>query len=396
MPVNTSAPRRSAGRRPGGRRRRCGPATRRRWWRRRGRRRAGGRRRRRPARGRGRARSGRPGRPGGSRRRRWRRPRPGPGGRRRRPSSSSTSPRSPFSSSAGWTWAPGGAWPSTTRSGSRPVDVADGERRVVGPDGAGADEHGVALGPQAVGVGPGLGAGDPLARPVGRGGAPVEGGGQLQHDVRPAGGAVLEVGGELAGDLVGARRRGRPRCRPPAGGDARARPRWGRGPRCRRRPGRCRRRRWRRRTAGAAVVGSTARAWRRGWRRGPRRRRRRRATISAWGPPGGSVAPLEHAPSPARPRTPTHGLGEVEVRTPAASSIGPAHGLARRRRGIEGMSGTRPAFVNARSRPAVECAHLSGVTGAPWGGRRGGRGRGGRCRGRRRGTRPRRRWSRGC
>ena len=56
-----------------------------------------------------------------------------------------------------------GAVPSTTRSGSRPVDVADGERGVVGPHRAGADDDGVALGPQAVGVGPGLRAGDPLA-----------------------------------------------------------------------------------------------------------------------------------------------------------------------------------------------------------------------------------------
>ena len=40
-------------------------------------------------------------------------------------------------------------------SGSRALDQAHGERRVVGPHGAGPDQHGVALGPQAVGVGPG-------------------------------------------------------------------------------------------------------------------------------------------------------------------------------------------------------------------------------------------------
>ena len=37
-----------------------------------------------------------------------------------------------------------------------PVGVADGELGVVGPHGAGADEDGVGLGPQAVDVGAGL------------------------------------------------------------------------------------------------------------------------------------------------------------------------------------------------------------------------------------------------
>ena len=43
--------------------------------------------------------------------------------------------------------------PSTTRSGSRPFGVADRELGVVGPDGAGAHQHGVVLGPQPVDVG---------------------------------------------------------------------------------------------------------------------------------------------------------------------------------------------------------------------------------------------------
>ena len=51
-----------------------------------------------------------------------------------------------------------------------------------------------------MGVGAGLGPGDPLARAVGRGGAAVEGRGELEHDVGPAGAAVDEVRGQLLGD----------------------------------------------------------------------------------------------------------------------------------------------------------------------------------------------------
>ena len=104
--------------------------------------------------------------------------------------------RSPERSRHGWTLASAGAVPSTTRSGSprgagasRTVSEGSSARTVPAPD-----EDGVALGPQGVGVGPGLGAGDPLARAVGGGGAAVEGGGQLEHDVGPAGAAVDEVG----------------------------------------------------------------------------------------------------------------------------------------------------------------------------------------------------------
>ena len=69
--------------------------------------------------------------------------------------------------------------------------VPHGEARVVGAHGAGADDDGVALGPQAVGVRPRLGAGDPLAGAVGGGGAAVEGGRQLQHDEGSAGAAMV-------------------------------------------------------------------------------------------------------------------------------------------------------------------------------------------------------------
>src|SRR5207244_6977346 len=42
------------------------------------------------------------------------------------------------------------------------------------------------------------------------------------------------------------------------------------------------------------------------------------ATTSAWGPPGGWVAPSKRS-SPDWMTAPTHGLGAVVVRTPAAS-----------------------------------------------------------------------------
>src|SRR5437868_12047338 len=45
-----------------------------------------------------------------------------------------------------------------------------------------------------------------------------------------------------------------------------------------------------------------------------------RATASAWGPPGGWVAPPICSPPHSR-MAPTQGLGEVEVRTAAASSM---------------------------------------------------------------------------
>ncbi len=46
------------------------------------------------------------------------------------------------------------------------------------------------------------------------------------------------------------------------------------------------------------------------------------ATISAWRPPGGSVAPVAiRAPSGDNSTAPTHGFGEVRARTAAAASI---------------------------------------------------------------------------
>ena len=122
------------------------------------------------------------------------------------------------------------------------LDVAHGQRRVVGAHGAGADEHGVALGPQAVGVGPGGVAGDPLARAVGRRGAAVDGGGELEHDVGPTGAAMGQVRRQLRGDGVGLDPDGDVDPGRPQRGDALSRPRAGRGPRCRRRRGRSRRR----------------------------------------------------------------------------------------------------------------------------------------------------------
>ncbi len=79
----------------------------------------------------------------------------------------------------------------------------DGELRIVGPDGSGADQHRVRGGPQPVGVGPGLLTGDPARRSVGCGDAAVEGGRQLEDDPGPARTTVLQVGGEQLGRLIG-------------------------------------------------------------------------------------------------------------------------------------------------------------------------------------------------
>ena len=100
------------------------------------------------------------------------------------------------------------------RVAARRRRVAHGEARVVGAHGAGADEDRVALGAQGVGVGPGLGAGDPLAGAVGRRGAAVERRGQLQHHVGAAGAAVVQVRGEQRLGLGARGRRPRPRCPP--------------------------------------------------------------------------------------------------------------------------------------------------------------------------------------
>ena len=117
------------------------------------------------------------------------------------------------------------------------LDVAHRERRIVGADRAGSDQHRIAVGPELVGVGPCLLARDPLAGAVGRGRAAVEGGRQLQHHQRAPGAAVVEVGRELgrhlgrehAGSHLDA---GLPQALQAAAVDPRVRIR-----RCRRRPG---------------------------------------------------------------------------------------------------------------------------------------------------------------
>ncbi len=92
---------------------------------------------------------------------------------------------------------PCGACPSTTRIGSRPWTwrtVSDGSsaRTVPAPTMTASlsARSRCASAPRRV-------ARDPLAGAVGSGGAAVEGARQLEHDVRPAGEAVLQVGREL-------------------------------------------------------------------------------------------------------------------------------------------------------------------------------------------------------
>ena len=199
--VRRSSPSRST-------RRSSARARRRRWSARQGRRTAAGRRRRRTARARGTARSGRRGRRGGRRAATVAPPSTITCRTPCRPSSSSTPPRSPWSSSArvhlrvlaarGRARRAAGRGPSTWRT----VSVGSSARTVPAPT-----IDGVALGPQAMGVAPGGSPGDPLARAVGRRGAPVERRRQLEHDVRPARAAVLQVRRELGPHLVGRTRR---------------------------------------------------------------------------------------------------------------------------------------------------------------------------------------------
>ncbi len=104
------------------------------------------------------------------------------------------------------------AWPhaSVRRRGAEhdaqrivALDVANGQGRVVGADGSGADQDRVALGPQAVRVPAGVGAGDPLRGPVRRCGAAVERHGELAHHVGPTRASMVEIRGELRADLIG-------------------------------------------------------------------------------------------------------------------------------------------------------------------------------------------------
>ena len=84
-----------------------------------------------------------------------------------------------------------GRRPRTTRSGWRPASSPSSLRTVSCGSSArtvpGADEDGAGLGPAGVDVGPGRLARDPPAGAVGRGAAPVEGGGELPRDEGAAG-----------------------------------------------------------------------------------------------------------------------------------------------------------------------------------------------------------------
>ncbi len=144
------------------------------------------------------------------------------------------------------------------------------EAGVVDEHGAGADQHGVAGGAQGVGVGAGRVARDPLARAVGGGAAPVEGGRELpghegaaERDA--AGPTVVErdrLVGEHSADHVD------PGRVQPLGATRRVA---GSGRTGRRRPGRPPRRRGRRRTARCDPCARRARGSRRRSRPGPAR-----------------------------------------------------------------------------------------------------------------------------
>ena len=181
----------------------------------------------------------------GSRGRRWRRPRRAPAGGPWRRARRAARRGRPGARGTGAPWRPAGASPSTTRSGSprgagasRTVRLGSSARTVPAPTRIASLSA-----RRRVGVGAGLGAGDPLAGAVGRGGAAVERRRQLQHDVRPAGAAVVEVRRQQ-------RRRPRPLARPTSTLDAGrraaarcpARRPAGPGPRWRPPPGRRRRR----------------------------------------------------------------------------------------------------------------------------------------------------------
>jgi hypothetical protein len=78
----------------------------------------------------------------------------------------------------------------------RRIAVACGQARPIGERGAGADDDGLGLRPDAVRVGPGLGPGDPLRGAVGGGGASVETRRGLEEGERPTRTPLVEVGRE--------------------------------------------------------------------------------------------------------------------------------------------------------------------------------------------------------
>ena len=75
------------------------------------------------------------------------------------------------------------------------IGEADVQERVIGDDGAGSDHDRIYLGAEAMGVISGLGSGDPLRGSVLGGHLTVEGGGELQCDLREASTPMMEIGG---------------------------------------------------------------------------------------------------------------------------------------------------------------------------------------------------------
>ncbi len=117
----------------------------------------------------------------------------------------------------------------------RAVGSAGGQLRVVGQRRAGADEDGPAAGPLEVDVGPGGLPGDPPARPVRCGAAPVEGRGELPGHPGTAGDLAVGPGAVQRLRLVGqqaALDRDTPLAQPTR--RLRRRPGWGRSGRARR------------------------------------------------------------------------------------------------------------------------------------------------------------------
>ncbi len=241
------------------------------------------------------------------------------------PSSSSRSGSGPDRSRQGWTLAPGGAAPSTTRTGSprgagasRTVSSGSSARTVPAPTRIASLSA-----RRRVGVGPGLGARDPAARSVRGGGAAVERGSELQHHVRAPGAAVHEVrrqqvGGGPALDADRHVDAGTPQAVDPGPGDllVGVLDRHHHARRRRRPPGR-------RRRVVCARGASTARGWSRPWRRPGRHRRsgRLRARRPRRGVrPTGRVAPSKTRPPAVSTTQPTQGFGDVAARTDAAKA----------------------------------------------------------------------------
>ncbi len=79
-----------------------------------------------------------------------------------------------------------------------------------------------------------------------------------------------------------------------------------------------------------------------------------RATISAWRPPGGSVAPANSVPSAVRTTAPTQGFGEVDVRTDAARWMAPAMSS---RSPVLGCAMRSPVRDRAREAPTAPRSH---------------------------------------